>query len=342
MTGSRWLVVAVMTAAACRAPRLAPTTQPAGVTQPAPSSPAVDERHELAIGDVISIKFPHRADFNEEVLLRSDGRVALPVIGTVQAAGLTPEELETDLRRRYATVAYRPSVPSPDKHYLLHVDDVLEIRFQNTPSLNATVQIRPDGRISLDLVKTIVAEGKTPEQLESELMERYADHLQNANLVVVVKEYTSEVVSVNGQLTRPGPRNIEDPTVIVRTYAPRQVYVAGEVRVPGFVPYRPALTAIQALISVGGLTPSAAGNRILLLRKPGVSGTAAEVVDLKSDFKGREGHDFSLRPFDILIVPKTRIASITQALDQYVYQLVPATRNVNFTFFYDVAGTRIP
>lgn len=340
--GSRLIVAAVVAAAACRTPRPAPRTVPAALTQPAAAPAETEERHEVAMGDVISIKFPHRAEFNEEVLVRNDGRIALPVIGTVRAAGLTPEELEAELRPRYASAAYRPSVPSPDKHYLLNVHDVLEIRFQHTPSLNATVQIRPDGRISLDLIKTVVAEGKTPEALEAELTDRYAEHLQDADLVVVVKEYTSELVSVNGQLSRPGPRDIEDPTVIVRTYAPRQVYVAGEVRAPGFVPYRPALTAMQAVITVGGLLNSAAGDRILLLRKSGVTQPSAEVVDLTPDFKGRGHNDVTLRPFDMVIVPKTRIASIAQALDQYVYQLVPATRNVNFTFFYDVAGMRIP
>lgn len=339
---ARFVVAAVMAAAACRAPRLAPATEPAETARPAPRAAEAAERHEVAIGDVLSVKFPYRADFNEEVMVRHDGLVALPVIGTTRAAGLTPEEIETELRRRYASAVYRPSVPSPDKHYLLHVNDVLDIRFQHTPSLNTTVQIRPDGRISLDLVKTVVAEGKTPEQLEAELISSYADHLQNADLVVVVKAYSSELVSVNGQLLRPGPRDIEDSTVTVRTYAPREVYVAGEVRAPGFVPYRPSLTAMQAVITAGGLLNTAAGDRILLLRKSGTAPPSPEMLDLKSDFTGRGTHDVPLRPFDILVIPKTRIASIAQALDQYVYQLVPATRNVNFTFFYDVAGARIP
>jgi polysaccharide export outer membrane protein len=314
------------------------TLQPRSVDE----ADSAEARHELAIGDVVSVEFPHRAGFNNEVVLRTDGRITLPLVGTIRAAGLTPEELEADLRMRYATLAYVPSVRAEETHYLLNVNDVLEIRFQNTPNLNATVQIRPDGRISLELVKSIVAEGKTPEALEAELIARYAEHLQNPELVVIVKQYTSELVSVNGRLTRLGLRDVDDPVVIVRSFTPRQVFVAGEVRAPGFVTHRPPLTAMQAIISVGGMLPTAAGNRIVLIRKTGVEVPTASFLDLKSDLEGRTNNDVHLRPFDIVVVPKTRIASINQALDQYVYQLIPATRNVNFTFFYDVGGNRVP
>jgi protein involved in polysaccharide export with SLBB domain len=326
----------------------APAASPPTVAIPAASAgapqtpPLAEERHELAIGDVVAIEFPHRADLNEEVLLRTDGRITLPHAGTMMAAGLTPEELEAELRARYARLAYDATIAPDQKRYLLNADDVLDIRFQNMPALNATVQVRPDGRISLDLVKTVIAEGKTPEELEAELITLYTRFLQNPDLVVVVKQYTNEFISVGGRLTRPGLRSVEDPVLIVRSYAPRQVYVAGEVRNPGFVTYRPSLTAMQAVISSGGLLASAAGDRVVLLRKSPGQAPGATFLDLKSDLLGRSHNDVPLRAFDIVVVPKTRIATINQALDQYVYQLLPAARNLNFTFFYDLGGSRIP
>lgn len=303
----------------------------------------VEDRHELAIGDTVSIEFPHRPDFNRDVVLRTDGRITLPLVGTIKAAGLAPEELEAEVRARYATLVYQPTAQGPaEKKYLINVDDVLDVRFRDVAALNATVQVRPDGRISLDLVKSVIAEGKTPEQLESELIQQYARFLQSPELVVVVRKYTSDLVSVDGRMVRPGLKNLEEPVVIVRSSSPRLVYVAGEVRAPGFQTYRPALTAVQAIIASGGFLATAAGGRVVLLRKTGVETPSAAFLDLNADLKGRGSNDVALRPFDIVVVPKSKIASIDQALDQYVYQLIPASRNVNFTFFYDLAGRRIP
>jgi protein involved in polysaccharide export with SLBB domain len=316
---------------------------PAAVA-PKPPVPAevVEDRHNLAIGDVISIEFPHRGEFNQEVILRTDGRIALPLIGPIPAAGSTPEELEAELRRRYAALSYDPAGGSDEKHYVINIDDVLDIHFRDVPNLNATVQVRPDGRISLDLVKSIVAEGKTPEQLEAELIQQYSRFLQNPDLVVIVKQYTSDLVSLNGRLTRPGLKNLDDATVMIRSYSPRQVYVTGEVRAPGFVTFRPPLTAMQAIISSGGLLNTAAGGRIVLLRKTGLEPPTVTFLDLNADLHGEGSNDVPLRAFDIVVVPKSKIASINQFLDQYVYQLVPAARNVNFTFFYELSGNRVP
>jgi len=308
---------------------------------PLSASDAIEEGRPLAVGDVVAIEFPHRADLNQEVTLRADGQISLPLIGTARAAGLTPQDLEMELRNQYARFAYNPMTATAEKHYLINVDDVLDVRFRFAANLNATVQVRPDGRISLELVKSVIAEGKTPEQLEAELIQRYAEFLQSPDLVVIVAKFTSELVSVNGQLMRPGLKNLEDPVVVVRSYAPRQVYVAGEVRNPGFITYRPPLTAVQAIISSGGPLNSAERSRVVLLRKTGVETPTATFLDLENDLKGRASNDVPLRAYDILVVPKTRIASIDQFLDQYVYQLLPAVRNVNFTFFYELGGRRV-
>jgi hypothetical protein len=45
-----------------------------------------------------------------------------------------------------------------------------------------------------------------------------------------------------------------------------------------------------------------------------------------------------LRPFDIVVVPKTPVAKVKDILEQYLYELVPVTRNSSFLFFLDLAG----
>jgi hypothetical protein len=77
---------------------------------------------------------------------------------------------------------------------------------------------------------------------------------------------------------------------------------------------------------------------VLVLRKTGVPHPMAIFLDLGSDARGESANDFPLRPYDIVIVPMTGIGQVDQFLDQYLYQLIPATKNSNFTFFYNLKG----
>jgi len=82
------------------APAFAQTTP--GTTAGAaarPPAPAVDVPGEYVIGpqDVIGINFWRDADMTGDVTVRPDGRITLPLIGDVQAAGKTPAELKSEI-----------------------------------------------------------------------------------------------------------------------------------------------------------------------------------------------------------------------------------------------------
>jgi polysaccharide export outer membrane protein len=61
-----------------------------------PAAPAVDVPPEYVIGpqDVLGINFWRDTDMTGDVTVRPDGRITLPLVGDVQAAGLTPEALK--------------------------------------------------------------------------------------------------------------------------------------------------------------------------------------------------------------------------------------------------------
>ena len=58
--------------------------------------------------DVLSIGFWGEKDLSADVVVRSDGKISLPLLNDVQAAGLTPAELRTDLQRRAAKFVQDP------------------------------------------------------------------------------------------------------------------------------------------------------------------------------------------------------------------------------------------
>lgn len=292
---------------------------------------------DLDIGDVLAVQFPFRKDLDQEVIVRNDGRISLLFVPDQVVAGRSIDSVNHEVRAAYMAIAYDPSHPK-DREYLLVPGDVLEIKFRSATQLNDSVQVRPDGRIALPLVKALVAEGKTPEKLQEELIEKYRPFLKDPDLVVMLRRSTSTITYAEGKALLPAPRDVNDALVSIKGYAPRDVFVAGEVRTPGFVPFRPTLSVMQSIIGAGGPRPFAAMTRVLVLRKTGVPSPIAIFLDLQSDAEGASRNDFPLRPYDIVIVPMSGIGKVDQFLDQYLYQLIPATKNSNFTFFYNLKG----
>jgi len=121
---------------------------------------------------------------------------------------------------------------------------------------------------------------------------------------------------------------------MVRSYAPQQIFVAGEVVKPGVVAYRKNLTALQAIIEAGGGKPSAAMISVLVLRRAPNSQPQVIRRDLSADQAGSGANDLAPAPADIVVVPKTGIASIGEFMDQ-LFGMLPL-RNSSFGFVYNL------
>ena len=305
----------------------------AGPPTPLVADPA-SYQSALAAGDVISIQFPYRPTFNQEVVVRTDGQINLPVIGTLPVVGRTPEAVQEEVRARYLRQTYDPATAG-ERVYLIGVGDKLSFTYPGARQFDLVAVVRPDGRVTLPLIGAVRVEGKSADSLAFVLSARYESHLLRSGVRVDIAEATSDRTYANGQIVHTAVRDVEEASVIVRSFAPRQVFVAGEVRAPGFVSFQPSLTALQAIVGAGGTLRTGQMGRVLVLRRTGVDTPTAMHLDLGSDMRGSRANDVALRPFDIVIVPKTRVARTYDFVDQYIYQLFPLSRNVNFTYFYD-------
>ena len=58
---------------------------------------------KLREGDVIKIIFPGAPDLNDLQTIRRDGKISLRLVGEIDAAGMTPSELETNLVKLYSS-----------------------------------------------------------------------------------------------------------------------------------------------------------------------------------------------------------------------------------------------
>jgi polysaccharide export outer membrane protein len=163
--------------------------------------------------------------------------------------------------------------------YLIGPGDVLQISVWHNPELSTNVPVRPDGRISTPLVDDETAAGKTPQQLGRDIETRLKKYVADPNVTVIVSNF-------------------------VGNYS-EQIRIVGEAVTPKSIPFTAHMTALDAMIAAGGLTPYAAGNRAKIVRHVDGKEVSLNVRlgDLLKD--GDMGANTDLRPGDIIIIPQS-------------------------------------
>jgi polysaccharide export outer membrane protein len=177
--------------------------------------------------------------------------------------------------------AGHPDQPKDSDEYVIGAGDSLSVFvWRNSDLSEGGVAVRPDGKISLPLINEMVASGKTPPQLASEIEERLKKYVQDPLVSVIVRSFV-------------GPAN-------------RQIRVIGEATDPEAVPYRDDMTVLDLMIATKGLTKYAAGNRAVIVRH-GPDGKEHNIqVHLDDLIKnGDISQNVAMQPGDTLIIPQS-------------------------------------
>ncbi len=287
--------------------------------------------YTLQPGDELDIKVPDAPQYDQTAKVRPDGKVSLNVVGAVFAQGRTPEDVQAEVRERYRQAAGGQTL----REYILNANDELEVKFPYSPNFNEQVRIRPDGKIQLQLAGTVQAQGLTPEALQAELKRRYARVLRVPELSVIVRSATSQAVRTDRGIGRAGLDGLE-PSVLVRSFQAPQIFVAGEIARPGMFPFSPGMSLLQALTQAGGHLPSGDVARLVVLRR--TANGAAQVIEphLSRTYLASPDKDLALQPYDVVLMPPTRVAQLGQDLDQYLFKILPPLRNSSFGFVYNL------
>jgi protein involved in polysaccharide export with SLBB domain len=192
--------------------------------------------------------------------------------------------------------------------YPLRVGDSLDVKFFYDPQLNEHVVVRPDGRISLQLIGEVDAVGMTPDELRQDLVARYDGFLRDPEVAVIVREFTRGKIYVGGQVARPG-----------------------EIELVG------TMSALQAVMLAGGFNHGAEERSVVILRNRGGSEPAKFfAINLREQLDRVRYTDVQLEPSDILYVPQTQVAQVAEFFKEYVNEIIPIYRNMGLNFFYEL------
>jgi polysaccharide export outer membrane protein len=169
----------------------------------------------------------------------------------------------------------------PSEEYVIGPLDQLTIFVWRNPELGAKVQVRPDGRITTPLISDLPAVGKTPAQLSEDIKTALSTYVTNPLVSVIVDNFSG-------------------------TFS-QQVRIVGATEKPASIPYRANMTLLDAMISVGGLSEYAAGNRARLVRFDKASGKQTEFALRIGDLikKGQSKANVLLAPGDVIIIPES-------------------------------------
>lgn len=170
---------------------------------------------------------------------------------------------------------------TPQSEYVIGPGDTLQIFVWQHPEVSVTIPVRPDGRISTPLVEDVVAVGKTPTQLARDLEVQIGQFIRTPSVSVIVTNF-------------------------VGTFS-NQVRVVGQAASPQAIPFRQDMTLLDVMIQVGGLSPTAAGNRAKIIRRSGGQEQEIKVriEDLLND--GDTSKNVVMEPGDVLIIPESRL-----------------------------------
>jgi polysaccharide biosynthesis/export protein len=189
--------------------------------------------------------------------------------------------------------------------YRAQVGDLLDVRLFLNPELNEEVAVRPDGMISTTLAEDIPAVNRTPAEISADLREHYKATLKDPRI-----------------------------SVIVHSFAPNRIYVAGEVVNPGeFITVGPNLTVSQAIARAGGVKLSAQRDRIFVIRRGPEDKPEPFAVDYMNIINGTAPQeDARLAQYDVVYVPRTGIYEVWTYWNQYLQQFMP----VSWGFSYNI------
>ena len=102
----------------------------------------------------------------------------------------------------------------------LGVGDTVTIAVFQVPDLSGDFRVDAAGNISMPLIGGVPAQGKTAEELASNLEGRLgATYLRDPNVRVAIKEQTAQTFTVDGSVNQPGVFAIKGPTTIMMAVA---------------------------------------------------------------------------------------------------------------------------
>ena len=292
-----------------------------------PESQVADYR--IGAQDLLEIKVFEAADLNRSLRVSASGEISFPLFGSVQAAGLTAQELQALLEFKLHKYMKDPHVDvlvsSVESHPISVVGavkkpGVFQVRGLKTvlEMLSSAEGLADDAGDDVIIMRgaglrTAFAQGNSQQQLGS--------GQPSPSEATPARDTPSASDDLNGSTKESVRVNLKDlletgnprfnvtvyPGDIVNVPKSGIVYVVGEVKKPGgfVLKSNEKMTVLKAMALAEGLTPTSVKNRARIIRTDAGGTEKVEIpIDLAKILDGK-APDPDLKPADIVFIPNS-------------------------------------
>jgi polysaccharide export outer membrane protein len=257
--------------------------------------PALQEQQNLPVNDykigtkdLLEIKVFELPELNQTVRVAEDGSVSLSLLGKVDVAGLTAQELE----KKLASILDQKYTKGA--HVTVFIKEYQKVSVFGAVGRSGSYELV--GPTTLLQVISL-AGGLTPEAGDELYVFRQGKDGQKTRIAVNLKDLTSGNQNLNIDLQ---PNDV----VSIPIDQMLTVYVYGEVKNPGAIQFRQSkrFTLLQAIAKAGGLTEWASKSSVTIKRTEKETGKEMQfVVNLKK-IEAMKTPDIILDEGDVIII----------------------------------------
>jgi protein involved in polysaccharide export with SLBB domain len=241
----------------------------------------------IRVGDKLRIEFLSETENARTVEVRPDGRVSLPLIGPVVAAGQSPDSLARQLQQRYSGVLTGAQITVNVTEPHSPLQDFLDVI--GTPQKGRSIvdKVLPDGTISVPMLRPLKARGRTLGELQAEIDAAYAA----AGINVLV-------------------------SLVPRSLRAGSTFVLGEVAKPGRIELERPRTVLMAVAQAGGILTSGSMSSVRLFYVAGDGEPRVRSINLRGVLDDlRIDEDMIVPDNSIIYVPTSELAKIGRVMD---------------------------
>lgn len=194
----------------------------------------------------------------------------------------------------------RPMKSDIHGQYIIEPSDAVRIVVRNHPDLSSTQIVRPDGKITIELLDDIGIGGLTPEQVDSLLTEELKRFIKDVNVSVTVVGFNS-----------------------------KNVYFVGPTGNAIQLPYTGEMTVLDLISRIGGVPQTAAPENTLVVRgdmdQPQMIKVNLKDIIYRGDFKD----NILLRESDVVILPANFFSKVSDVVSNFTRGMDAPSRALN-------------
>lgn len=196
-------------------------------------------------------------------------------VGSIPATDSTDRITDGGIRTAPTPQYVATPVVGLAKDYRVGPNDLIDVEVFDLDNLKRTVRVNAAGAISLPLIGQVVIAGLTSQEVEQRIADRYREkYLQNPQVSIFIKEFTTERITIEGAVAR-----------------------------PGIFPLTGRMTLLRALAVAGGFGPIANTAQVMLYRENDKKEREVAIFDVERIRAGK-GEDPAIKGDDLIVVQR--------------------------------------